>query len=56
MQKYVTRICKSKTYTNLWLEAYESRKDKDIGAILRGTKVTVAAKKRNGAGNAGGSA
>lgn len=53
VQKYVTRICKSKTYTNLWLEAYESRKDKDIGAILRGTKVTVAAKKRNGAGNAG---
>lgn len=53
VQKYVNKVTKSKTYTNLWLDAYESRKDRDIGAILRGTKVTISAKKRNGAGNAG---
>ena len=52
VQKYVNKVTKSKTYTNLWLDAYESRKDRDIGAILRGTKVTISAKKRNGAGNA----
>ena len=52
-QKYVDKVTKSKTYTKLWLDAYESRKNKDYGAILRGTKVSVASKKRNGSGVAG---
>jgi putative metallohydrolase (TIGR04338 family) len=54
VQKYVTKVCNSKTYTKMWMEAYESRKEKDFGAILRGTKVRVSAKEsRNGSGNAG---
>jgi len=53
VQKYINKVTKSKTYSKLWIEAYESRKNKDFGAILRGTKVSVAAKKRNGSGNAG---
>lgn len=53
VQKYVNKITKSKTYRKLWQEAYESRKHKDFGAIFRGTQVSVAPKKRNGAGNAG---
>jgi putative metallohydrolase (TIGR04338 family) len=53
VQKYIDKVTKSKTYIKLWQEAYESRKDKDFGAIFRGTQVSVAAKQRNGAGNAG---
>ena len=54
VQKYVNKVTKSKTYTALWLEAYELRKGKDIGAILRGTNVQVSSKvARNGEGNAG---
>jgi putative metallohydrolase (TIGR04338 family) len=53
VQKYVNKVTKSKTYRKLWQEAYESRKEKDFGAIFRGTQVSVAPKKRNGAGNAG---
>ena len=53
VQKYINKITKSKTYRKLWQEAYESRKEKDFGAIFRGTQVSVAAKQRNGAGNAG---
>lgn len=54
VQKYVNKVTKSKTYTALWLEAYELRKGKDIGAILRGTNVQVSGKAaRNGEGNAG---
>jgi putative metallohydrolase (TIGR04338 family) len=53
VQKYIDKVTKSKTYRTLWQDAYESRKDKDFGAIFRGTQVSVAAKKRNGAGNAG---
>lgn len=54
VQKYVNKVTGSKTYTALWLEAYESRKGKDIGAILRGTDVQVSGKAaRNGEGNAG---
>ena len=53
VQKYINKVTKSKTYRKLWQDAYESRKDKDFGAIFRGTQVSVAAKKRNGAGNAG---
>lgn len=53
VQKYVNKVTQSKTYGKLWLEAYESRKGKDYGAILRGNKISVASKKRNGAGYAG---
>ena len=53
VQKYINKVTKSKTYRKLWQEAYESRKEKDFGAIFRGTQVSVTAKKRNGAGNAG---
>ena len=53
VQKYINKVTKSKTYVKLWMESYESRKNKDFGAILRGTKISVAGKKRNGAGNAG---
>ena len=53
VQKYINKITKSKTYRKLWQEAYESRKEKDFGAIFRGTQVSVSAKQRNGAGNAG---
>ena len=53
VQKYVNKVTKSKTYRRLWQEAYESRKDKDFGAIFRGTQVSVAPKQRNGAGKAG---
>ena len=53
VQKYINKITKSKTYTKLWLDAYETRQNYDVGAILRGTSISVAAKKRNGAGNAG---
>ena len=53
VQKYINKVTKSKTYIKLWQEAYESRKNKDFGAIFRGTQVSVSAKQRNGAGNAG---
>ena len=53
VQKYINKVTKSKTYRKLWQEAYESRKNKDFGAIFRGTQVSVSAKQRNGAGNAG---
>lgn len=53
VQKYVNKVTQSKTYGKLWLDVYESRKGKDYGAILRGTKVSVASKKRNGSGVAG---
>lgn len=53
VQKYINKVTKSKTYRKLWQEAYESRKEKDFGAIFRGTQVSVTPKKRNGAGNAG---
>lgn len=53
VQKYVTKITKSKTYIKMWQDAYESRKDKDFGAIFRGTHISVSAKQRNGSGNAG---
>lgn len=54
VQEYVTKVCNSKTYAKMWMEAYESRKEKDFGAIFRGTKVRVSAKEsRNGSGNAG---
>lgn len=53
VQKYVNKVTKSKTYGKLWLESYNSRKSKDFGAILRGNKISVASKKRNGSGVAG---
>lgn len=52
-QKYIDKVTKSKTYTKLWLDAYQSRKDKDYGAIIRGTQVSVASKSRSGSGYAG---
>ena len=53
-QKYVTRICKSKTYGKLFVEAYESREGMGIEELFRGTKVRVSAKERNtGRGTAG---